>query len=110
MTKLRELLSDESKWTKLTMARDAENNCVPLASSEACKFCLVGALDKLDISISEYNAKRAKIVGYIKKLPGADILYASPGIGSAPAVYSLIKFNDFNSWETIDTMLDELGV
>lgn len=110
MTKLRELLSDESKWTQRTMARDAENNCVPLASKDACKFCLVGALDKLDISASEYNAKRAKIVDYIKNCPGADILYASPAIGSMPAFYSLSKFNDFTSWETIDRMLDELGV
>lgn len=110
MKKLRDILSDKSKWTQRTMARDANDDCVTVNSKEACKFCLVGALDKLDIPAKEYNLKREKIVDYIKTFSDADILYTSPTIGNEPAFYSLIKFNDFNSWETIDTMLNKLDI
>lgn len=110
MKKLRDVLSDKSKWTQCAMARDANGDYVPVHSKEACKFCLVGALDKLDISTKEYNLKREKIAGYIENLPDADRLYASPTFGTEPAFYSLSKFNDFNSWETIDTMLNKLDI
>ncbi len=109
MKKLRDVLSDKSKWTKRAMARDADDDCVGVHSKEACKFCLVGALDKLDLTAKEYNLKRAKIGNYIKKFPAADILYGS-AIPMGPEFYSLSKFNDFNSWETIDTMLNELDI
>lgn len=110
MKKLRDVLSDKSKWTKRAMARDTNDDCVAVNSEEACKFCLVGALDKLDLTAKEYNLKREKIGDYIRNFPDADILYTSPTIGNEPKFYSLSKFNDFNSWETIDTMLNELDI
>lgn len=110
MKKLRDVLSDKSKWAQRAWARDADDACVAVHSKEACKFCLVGALDKLDIPAKEYNLKREKIADYIKNFPDADILYASPAFGNEPAFYSLVKFNDFNSWETIDTMLNKLDI
>lgn len=113
MKKLRDVLSDKSKWTQRAMARDADDVSVAVNSKEACKFCLVGALDKLDIPTKEYDLKREKIMGYIKNFPAADILYASPTFptfGDEPVVYSLSRFNDFNSWETIDTMLNKLDI
>jgi hypothetical protein len=110
MKKLREVLSDKSKWTTRAMARDVADDCVAIHSKEACKFCLVGALDKLDLTAKEYNLKREKIEDYIRNFPDADTLYTSPIFGNGPKFYSLSKFNDFNSWETIDTMLNELDV
>jgi hypothetical protein len=43
--KVRELLSDESKWTKGSVARDFEGHFLlnPL-DGRACSWCLVGAL------------------------------------------------------------------
>ena len=40
------LLSDESKWTKGTYARNAEGDVVMTGSAEATCFCLTGALIK----------------------------------------------------------------
>lgn len=65
MKKLRDVLSDKSKWTQHAWARNADDACVAANSKEACKFCLVGALDKLDIPPEEYNIKREKIADYI---------------------------------------------
>lgn len=110
MKKLRDVLSDKSKWTQRAMARDADDACVAVNSKKACKFCLVGALDKLDIPPNEYNIKRKKIADYIKNFPKADIFYADSPFGDEPTFYSLVKFNDFNSWETIDTMLNKLDI
>lgn len=110
MKKLRDVLSDKSKWTQRAMARDIDDDCVDVNSKEACKFCLLGALDKLDISAKEYNLKSEKMVDYIRNFPDADILYTSFTIGNEPKFYSLSKFNDFNSWETIDTMLNKLDI
>lgn len=44
--KIKDLLTDESKWTKLSFARDIDGNPVEPTSPEACCWCLVGALYK----------------------------------------------------------------
>lgn len=111
MTKLRELLSDESKWTQTAFARDRRGRVVPLSSPEACQFCLVGGLDKLDISWDEWIAKHDKITAYISELPNAERFVGRSVTSNRPNTeYSVSKFNDFNSWETIDAMLDKLDV
>ncbi len=44
--KVKELLSNESKWTQKAVARDKDNNwCYPYAET-AAKWCLVGAIQK----------------------------------------------------------------
>jgi hypothetical protein len=42
--KISELLSDESKWTKGTMARDEDGIPVSTTTDRACCFCLWGAM------------------------------------------------------------------
>lgn len=42
--KIRELLTDESKWTQGTLAEDAKGNRVSVLSPNASSFCLVGAV------------------------------------------------------------------
>ena len=42
--KVRELLSDETKWTQGTNARDSEGKGVAASSEEACSWCLIGAI------------------------------------------------------------------
>lgn len=111
MTKLRELLSDESKWTQTALARNKNNQIVAIASPEACKFCLIGGLDKLDISVDEWIAKHRKITAYISELPNAERFAVSEVTTYHPnAEYSVSKFNDCNSWETIDAMLNKLDI
>jgi len=60
MLKVRELLSDESKWTKGTYARNSENIRVYATSLEASRWCLVGALRKCYPGFGEdyYEAQR----------------------------------------------------
>jgi hypothetical protein len=42
--KVRELLTDRSKWTQQVAARNADGLCVSHDSPEASCFCLIGAL------------------------------------------------------------------
>lgn len=42
--KIRELLTDESKWTKGTYGRDRQGNPVPYYSQKATAFCLSAAI------------------------------------------------------------------
>ncbi len=44
--KLRELLTDKSKWTKHTLARNTKGSPVHPLSDEAVCWCLVGAMQK----------------------------------------------------------------
>lgn len=52
-----ELLSDETKWTKYSFARNSKNDMVEITDPTACKWCLVGAIqncypefsDRMDI-------------------------------------------------------------
>lgn len=111
MTKLRELLSDASKWTQNTFARNKYNQIIALASPEACKFCLVGGLDKLDISQDEWIAKHDKITAYISELPDAERFIGCSVINNRPnKEYSVSRFNDISTWEDIDAMLNKLDI
>ena len=44
LKKIRELLSDESRWTRLVYARDANGARVNEHSPLACSWCLLGAV------------------------------------------------------------------
>lgn len=44
--KVKELLSDKSKWTQKTLARNKEGIAVSYLSPTAFSFCLVGAVEK----------------------------------------------------------------
>jgi hypothetical protein len=61
--KIKELLSDESKWIKGYFAADKDGNILDDEYNErACKFCLLGALDKCyGTNANEYRRVRAKI-------------------------------------------------
>jgi hypothetical protein len=61
--KVKELLSDPSKWTQGANARDSRGIRVPSADPEATCFCIVGALLKCygTTSTSKYLKIAAKI-------------------------------------------------
>ena len=44
--KVKELLSDESKWTKGVLAKDSYGCDCPPTDPDASCFCLLGAIDK----------------------------------------------------------------
>jgi hypothetical protein len=44
LTKARELISDEGRWTRLSYARDADGNVVRPNDPDAVCFCAMGAL------------------------------------------------------------------
>lgn len=44
--KIKELYTDESKWTQTVFARDAEGNPCPFNSDKAVSWCLVAAVIK----------------------------------------------------------------
>lgn len=50
--KIRDLLI--AGFCKGTMARDADNNSVSVSSPRACKFCLVGAVIRVDTTMEHY--------------------------------------------------------
>ena len=112
MKKLRELLSDESKWTQHAWARNECNQVLDSYSSPyACKFCLTGGLNKLDLSPEERNAKIAKIVNYISALPDSQ-RFVDPLLFNGRIIpeYSISVFNDNSTWQDVDTMLNKLDI
>lgn len=46
LKRARKLLDKESAWTKWTFARDANDAPVDATDPKACKFCLIGALER----------------------------------------------------------------
>jgi hypothetical protein len=39
-----EILSDESKWTQGSMAKDIDHDAINIYDPAACRFCIVGSL------------------------------------------------------------------
>ena len=48
-----ELLSDPSRWTQKTMARNKHGDATSPLDLDACSFCLVGAIERCYGSIDE---------------------------------------------------------
>lgn len=76
----------ENGWCQGFLARDAERNVVSLRSSEATSFCLVGALKKVNSTLT-----------YVKTVETLQDL-----IGH----WSLALFNDRSSKEEVLELLD----
>lgn len=51
--KVKDVLSDESKWIKGDFAVDENNEPVPRTSDKACKFCLLGSIMNCYLDIEE---------------------------------------------------------
>lgn len=84
--KIRELYTDESKWTQYTEARNYEGDEISLNHPLAVSFCLIGAVwkcypdaesrkkicdkitNKIDMSIDEWNDKEERTFAQVKAL------------------------------------------
>lgn len=86
--KIRELLSDETKWCKNDVAQDKDGSAISATSDDACKWCLVGAIDKC------YTDSTEDIWLKIYK-------YLNMSIG---------KFNDSHNFEDIKNLVEELDI
>ena len=85
--KVKELLSDESKWTKGVLARTADGTACSPTSQHASCFCLLGAIDHCyagspcQIDISIVKLKRA--IGRVVK--------------HTPIPMTISQFNDYHA-------------
>jgi hypothetical protein len=75
-----ELLEDPERWIKKRRSLDKNNFFVPVESTEACKFCLAGAVykiydrklrivikDRLNAAIEKYNKEflsKGSVIGF----------------------------------------------
>lgn len=61
----RELLSDESRWTKRSYARDVNGHPCSAKSPDACKWCLLGAIQATRVSPFSMAADAVEaLIGY----------------------------------------------
>lgn len=67
----RELLSDESRWTKGAVARKKSGEPVLANHPEACSFCTLGAIDK----VSEGSDVYYTAVATLQKLIGQSLSF-----------------------------------
>jgi len=52
----KELISDPSKWIRFNFAQDSEGRIVEATDRSACKWCLLGAVNKTEESIYTYGS------------------------------------------------------
>ena len=89
--KVKELLTDESKWTKKAWTRNGAGEICGVNAPEACCWCLSGAIDFCYSSFRE----KYEIVGRItRELRGV----------------SLFTWNDSVSFKEVRTLIEKLDI
>ena len=63
--KVKELLTDETKWTKRVFARTAGGFRVSPTNKDATCWCLLGAIERCYPG-SQYCAIRDKVIGFLQ--------------------------------------------
>ena len=95
--KVRDVLSDESKWTQAAYARDKDDIAVGVTSESACKWCLMGAIFGVAKDINEEK----EIINCLRDfLPKIDIVVYN---------YDVVVYNDAEDtkYEDITNLLDK---
>ena len=92
--KIKELLSDESKWTQGCMARDEHGYSVDSVNKSAASWCLAGAAQKCYPPGLNYLGAMSKLDSYI------------------PGTAGVITFNDHagTTFADIQRLLQEVDV
>lgn len=91
LERLRELLSDPNRWCQGSSALNKDGKSCWGASSEACKWCLMGGLSKVSV-MSNGLTTEARVVA----------CQALEGIVST----GLAKFNDSHSHQEVLELID----
>lgn len=89
--KVKELLSDKSKWTTQVFARNAVGEGVDIHDSEACQHCLIGAIR----FCYPDNGERHDIYVKVRKK-------VEPS--------TIIMFNDHQGYEAVKALVTELDI
>ena len=71
--KIRELLTDESKWIKGCFAQDKRGEPVGTNSFGAVSWCLIGAVEKCYPDREENTRIRYKIINHLRKFDLGDV-------------------------------------
>jgi hypothetical protein len=90
--KVKELLTDESKWTKGAAARNARGVAIFVNQEEACQFCLSGALQKC------YGESGPELNDAENRLAEAVWEYTNEPVHLRDkAIIDIIEFNDWRA-------------
>lgn len=73
LVKARELLSDESRWTQMSSARDRSGRHECVYSEKAVRFCLLGAIDHV-VGRADTLAKTKAKVTLANHVPARDVI------------------------------------
>lgn len=98
LIKLKELLSDRSKWAQGYLAKDKMGNYVSPKSPEACCYCIEGGLVVVNADVTLPNMSCAEMAN---SLPGYKALQESLGKNQ------LWYFNDFVEYEDVMKAIDD---
>ena len=93
--KVKELLSDESKWTQNAYARNEHENVVGYNDTMAVRWCLIGAINVCYPTLEEYAQVKQKLNDELRKRSG-----------SSDAVY----FNDGRTFEEVKGLVELLDI
>jgi len=99
--KVKELLSDESKWTKGAYAKDENGRYVSCHSSLAVSFCLIGSIERCyGDDDRAYVSVRNQVLEYLNK-----------NVVDSRFSTNIVQFNDrCATWNDVKTMIDVLDI
>ena len=66
--KVYELLADESRWCKGSVARTAEGKPTNSSHPDACQWCLMGAVAHCYPAVADYSAVAEKIMLHTREI------------------------------------------
>lgn len=101
--KIRELLTDESKWTKGKSARNQYGLPISAKHSKACRWCLSGAVEKAYENYVDILRVESKI---------SSNLHAKQRLSGGPRSYSIEDWNDRpnRTFEEVKALVEELDI
>ena len=92
--KVQDLLTDESKWTQESYAKNAKGNAVKWTSQFAVCWCLSGAVRKCYSDLQQFEILK-KIRNFIKNKVGHT---------------NIASFNDKATFQDICNLIEELDI
>jgi hypothetical protein len=107
-TTIRELLSDESKWTRYTLSRDAAGTTVDPLDDDAVSFCVMGACCRVYFFKGK-DAAQSKLDEAANKLFPERLAERSRG-GPVLRNASFINDHPATTFEDIRKLLEEADV
>lgn len=86
------LIDAPHKWTQGVPARDQKENNVPFDSGKACRFCSVGAIWRVNTTLTQ--------LGEFVDAPVRAVLSKAAGM-------EIVGYNDSHNWEDVMNVWDK---